>query len=548
MATKSSKNNGVINNDYSIKDMGSNTAEMSVDTGEMVRNLNAERGENTWQDVIQHAQDEHAVASFAVDTAQLSGLNAKSLASKVGVTGDLISVAEFVSNWNNEDGVKINVNNTIELLGSMAGYVIPGADTALTAYSIAIGEQGYMSPDDFSFSTIKSVAKEVGKDLGVVNENSGVVPIDNVAELPDIVVTAEKPEQTVNDHITDFTDDNHYLNNQDDFFGNYLNQYAEDNGISHINRYDYRQFANDDNSSNGISYLNDYNLSFGSGYWQEQQNTSSIGSEAWQSLGLDDACYCEVCDQFGLYDDHSGHDKIGRGGSSASMSFDEINAKYFSNVPILYNPTYYDNENNENNITHLSGSLNNNSDDIINTNSSTDDNQIIAKVSDNPIMLVQNENGNWQSIYDYEYAQNHFNNEFDTAQQEISEELNYLQKELNQKIDDIGFDIGNSMVLDEYNNQSSINNDQIEKMSNMSFDFDDDIAFNNENNVLAKVSDNPPRLFEDNNGSQKIMTFDEWLKENPSNFEDDPLFVNIEDDINDKYTERDDSDEQDWLF
>ena len=140
------------------------------------------------------------------------------------------------------------------------------------------------------------------------------------------------------------------------------------------------------------------------------------------------------------------------------------------------------------------------------------------------------------------------NNEFDTEKQIISTKFNQLQEELNQKIDDIGFDIGNSMALDEYNNQSSINNDQIEKMSNISFDFNDDIAFNNENNVLAKVSDNPPRLFEDNNGNQKIMTFDEWLKENPSNFEDDPLFVNIEDDINDKYAEKSDTDEQDWLF
>lgn len=181
-------------------------------------------------------------------------------------------------------------------------------------------------------------------------------------------------------------------------------------------------------------------------------------------------------------------------------------------------------------------------------NNEINSHSLIAKVSDNQIMLVQDENGNWQSIYDSEYIQNHFNNEFDTAKQEISEELNYLQKELNQKIDDIGFDIGNSMALDEYNNQSSINNDQIEKMSNISFDFNDDIAFNNENNVLAKVSDNSPRLFEDNNGNQKIMTFDEWLKENPSNFEDDPLFVNIEDDINDKYAEKDDTDEQDWLF
>lgn len=48
--------------------------------------------------------------------------------------------------------------------------------------------------------------------------------------------------------------------------------------------------------------------------------------------------------------------------------------------------------------------------------------------------------------------------------------------------------------------------------------------------------------------NSKILTFEEWLKENPQDLTDDPLFVNIEDDIGNKYAEKDDIDETDWLF
>ena len=158
MAIKFSKDNkGIINNDYSLTDMRNHSTGMIVDTGSTIRGLN-EENKNYWQ----QAQEIQSISSFTVNSAQLSGLNLKNSAKLVGGLGDILTAGEFVDNLNNG---KIDINNAIETIGSAAGYVIPGADTALTAYSIAIGKQGYLTPDDFSPSMMKGVAKEIGNDI-----------------------------------------------------------------------------------------------------------------------------------------------------------------------------------------------------------------------------------------------------------------------------------------------------------------------------------------------------------------------------------------------
>lgn len=183
----------------------------------------------------------------------------------------------------------------------------------------------------------------------------------------------------------------------------------------------------------------------------------------------------------------------------------------------------------------------------------SDDSDLIAtKVSDDPVMLIQNESGDWETITASEYNNllPNLNDEFDNVKQEISTELNQLQQELNHQIDDIGMDISkhNSIISNEYNNEL-LNDDDIEHTSNQSI-LDNNTMFDNEqgSDIFAKVSDSPIMPIEEYQENSKILTFEEWLKENPQDLTDDPLFVNIEDDIGNKYAEKDDIDETDWLF
>ena len=393
--------------------------------------------------------------------------------------------------------------------------------------------------------------------INSINENKGIKNQEvesNETELP-----AEKFEQ-IDNNSNNLTNESPYLNNNNNFLKERLNQYAEDNGISHINTYDYRQFANDDNSSNRISYLNDYNISFGSGYW----NMPTISAFELESM-IDRGQWDEVDNV--LSDLHAGtlkldgeisysaqqkligsstsvfagddffesrsvayanpneyyQSKYGYYDNSYNLSW-EMNAinnsihQYYEMQEYLAQQEYWDSVINDiqsstNNMTNtLSGSLNNNSDgDIINANSSTDDNQIIAKVSDDPIILVKDENEIDKSVKASEYAQyknllQNSNNAFDTAQQEISEELNYLQKELNQQLDEISVQEENSLMIDN------------EDLDNSDLSLPDD---NNSNTVNSDLLINDDDIFQ-------IVSDEEFFA-----FNDDERFVCKDEDADD---------------
>lgn len=92
MATKFSKDNkGIINNDYSLKDMGNHSANMGVDTGKIIGNLNKEN-----EDLFDYAEDVQSISSLTVNSAQLSGLKIEKLAKNVGVIGDFLTARKFV--------------------------------------------------------------------------------------------------------------------------------------------------------------------------------------------------------------------------------------------------------------------------------------------------------------------------------------------------------------------------------------------------------------------------------------------------------------------
>lgn len=376
------------------------------------------------------------------------------------------------------------------------------------------------------------------------------------------IVTAEKPEQVGNNNTPNFAE-NYNIGNSNNFFGEYLNQYAEDNGISHINTYDYRQFANDDNSSNGISYLNDYNLSFGSRYWRQPfdyyngfgEHQETITESELERI-LDDNNESKIKDT--LMDLQTGSLKIDTDGfssisSSLEKKLEENNISkteienaiktshssswnLFDDLPMYDMPVIYDmpmhayelpyyiedtqefnsqqaiNDNEDNSV---SGSLNDNHQD-----------NMIARVSDDPIILVKDENGidKVMSVSEYEQynalLQERLNNELNQAKQEIHEELNNVEDTLNQQIDNIEQDILST-----------------------------ELSSNENDSIIDTYS------IQNDNTENEIISFEEYLKqqENSFNFDDDDLFKVISDEevfsINNEHCcDCKDDNPDDWLF
>ena len=506
-----------------------------------------------------YSDDNHHISSIRIDNLskeQFDGLNTFPLRAANG------EIEGFGTNYN------LLTNSCIDLVG-MALADVNLADKGFDGTWYKMPDKQI---DAFEEQILKHTDNQVTVDKnGEITVYHNNEQIENNEYQDNNNVNSENYEQIDHNNTNNFIDENHYLNNQDNFFGDYLNQYAEENGISHINTYDYRQFANDDNSSNGISYLNDYNLSFGSGYW----NMPTISAFELESM-IDRGQWDEVDNV--LSDLHAGTLKLDGEisysaqqkliGSSTSVfagdDFFESRSVPYTNPNEYYQSKYgyYDNSYNlswemntinnsiqqyyemqeylaqqeywdsvindiqssTNNMTNmLSGSLNNNSDgDIINANSSTDDNQIIAKVSDDPIISVKDENGIDKTMPVSEYVQYEYDNEFNNAQQAIQEKINnnfnQFPQDIKQQFDDIEQQVNQKI---------------------------DDI----EQDILStELSNN-----ENDHTENEMISFEEYLKQNSFNFDDYDLFKVVSDEEifsmnNEHYCDCKDDNPDDWLF
>ena len=258
----------------------------------------------------------------------------------------------------------------------------------------------------------------------------------NEIELPTITVTAES--QT----------------NSYDFFNEKLNQYAEEQGFSYTNIYDYSQYTdstNDDYSNNRTSLIDQY---IGKDNFSNSMYNQLSNSSKFQVLEHDPED-CPIC--AAMYK------------SNLKLLDNEFNSFYEISDPFItgniadgytskiiygYVNSYFTENNSDNMNNNVNSNLSVTDDNNLNNNEN------IAKVSDDPIILIKDENGidKAMSVSEYVQYQNllqNSNNAFDNAQQKISEELNNIQQELNQQLDEIASQEENSSIV----NNENLDND-----------------------------------------------------------------------------------------
>ena len=360
-----------------------------------------------------------------------------------------------------------------------------GKDPDIDNNKIDIGQGHLLIPKE----QLEEISDNFHSNLGSDSTQTQEVSLTgNETELPDIVVTAEKPEQVGNNNTPNFAE-NYNIGNSNNFFGDYLNQYAEENGISHINTYDYRQFANDDNSSNRISYLNDYNLSFGSGYWGSQyynnnstwdNSSNNIITEIELEKILDGNDEDKIKDT--IMDLESGQLKIDTNGASSVLSSLEKKLEEYNISKLQIDDAILDNHNYSNSS--------------------------ISWENDNTWNDMSWEMNTINNQIQYEYY----------LYQKYLEEKEFWE---NMQIIEQTHSNVSDLSMDNNDDNSSSDNQNIKYEDNQSLSIQDDNtvsgSLNNnnngeDNNVIAKVSDNPIILVKDENGIDKAMSVSEYAQ------------------------------------